>query len=239
MPSASPLPDPAPAHQTPATAIRRMSTSHQLYELLRGRIIALELPPGLQLSRNDLAAGYGVSQTPVRDALQMLEKEGLVVIYPQSRTEVTRIDLKQARETQFLRMSLELEVVRALSTEAGQPAIEQAARIVRQQETALNIDGDMARFGQLDRQFHQTLFEAAGVPDLWQLVQSRSGHIDRLRKLNLMDPGKAATILLAHAEILERMSALDVAGAEDAVRRHLSGTLAKVDDIRRAHSQYF
>ena len=238
MPSASPLPDRA-AEQAPVTTIRRTSTAHQLYDLLRGRIIALELPPGLQLSRNDLAAGYGVSQTPVRDALQMLEKEGLVVIFPQSRTEVTRIDLKQARETQFLRMSLELEVVRALATEAGQPAVGQAMRIVRQQETALTVDGDLARFGQLDRQFHQMLFEAAGVPDLWQVVQSRSGHIDRLRRLNLMDPGKAATILAAHTEILDRMKALDVAGAKDAVRRHLSGTLAKVDDIRRAHAHYF
>ena len=238
MPSASPLPDRA-AEQAPVTTIRRTSTAHQLYDLLRGRIIALELPPRLQLSRNDLAAGYGVSQTPVRDALQMLEKEGLVVIYPQSRTEVTRIDLKQARETQFLRMSLELEVVRALATEAGQPAVGQAMRIVRQQETALTVDGDLARFGQLDRQFHQMLFEAAGVPDLWQVVQSRSGHIDRLRRLNLMDPGKAATILAAHTEILDRMKALDVAGAQDAVRRHLSGTLAKVDDIRRAHAHYF
>ena len=238
MPSASPLPDRA-AEQAPVTTIRRTSTAHQLYDLLRGRIIALELPPGLQLSRNDLAAGYGVSQTPVRDALQMLEKEGLVVIFPQSRTEVTRIDLKQARETQFLRMSLELEVVRALATEAGQPAVGQAMRIVRQQETALTVDGDLARFGQLDRQFHQMLFEAAGVPDLWQVVQSRSGHIDRLRRLNLMDPGKAATILAAHTEILDRMKALDVAGAQDAVRRHLSGTLAKVDDIRRAHAHYF
>ena len=238
MPSASPLPDRA-AEQAPVTTIRRTSTAHQLYDLLRGRIIALELPPGLQLSRNDLAAGYGVSQTPVRDALQMLEKEGLVVIYPQSRTEVTRIDLKQARETQFLRMSLELEVVRALATEAGQPAVGQAMRIVRQQETALTVDGDLARFGQLDRQFHQMLFEAAGVPDLWQVVQSRSGHIDRLRRLNLMDPGKAATILAAHTEILDRMKALDVAGAQDAVRRHLSATLAKVDDIRRAHAHYF
>lgn len=223
----------------PAAGLKRTSTSHQLYELLRSRIIALELPPGMQLSRNDLAAFYGVSQTPVRDALQMLEKEGLVIVFPQSRTEVTRIDLAQARETQFLRMSLELEVTRALSCDAGQPAVLQVERIVQLQETALTIDRDMDRFSQLDRQFHQTMFEAAGVPDLWMLIQSRSGHIDRLRKLNLMDPGKAATILDAHREIAARMREQDVTGAQDAVRRHLSGTLAKVDEIRKAHAQYF
>jgi DNA-binding transcriptional regulator YhcF (GntR family) len=135
-----------PSAQAPAVALKRTSTSHQLYELLRDRIISLELLPGLQLSRNDLAATYGVSQTPVRDALQMLEKEGLVTVYPQSRTEVTRIDVRLARETQFLRMSLELEVVRALSTEAGQAAVSLAERILQLQETALNIDRDLERF---------------------------------------------------------------------------------------------
>nr|WP_206078895.1 GntR family transcriptional regulator [Mesorhizobium camelthorni] len=236
MPSA--LPDPALA-QPLVGALKRTSTSHQLYELLRGRIISLELRPGMQLSRNDLAAFYGVSQTPVRDALQMLEKEGLIAVIPQSRTEVTRIDIHQARETQFLRMSLELEVVRSLSTEAGRSVVAHASRIVQLQETALKVDEDLERFSQLDRRFHQTMFEAAGVPDLWTLVQSRSGHIDRLRQLNLMDPGKGATILTAHREILDRMKALDAPGAQEAVRRHLSGTLAKVDEIRQAHSQFF
>ncbi|OJF91654.1 GntR family transcriptional regulator [Pararhizobium antarcticum] len=219
--------------------IKRTSTSHQLYDLLRGRIVALELVPGMQLSRIDLAAFYRVSQTPVRDALQMLENEGLVVVYPQSRTEVTRIDLAQARETQFLRMSLELEVVRSLSNKASQEAVVRTERIVHLQQTALEVDGDMERFGQLDRQFHQSMFEAAGVSDLWQLIQSRSGHIDRLRKLNLMDPGKAVTILSAHREIIDCMKRCDVARAQEAVRFHLSGTLAKVEEIKRVHAQYF
>lgn len=222
-----------------SSGIRRTSTSHQLYEQLRERIIALELPPALQLSRNELAEAYGVSQTPVRDALQMLEKEGLVMVYPQSRTEVTRIDLRHARETQFLRMSLELEVIRALTMEERHPAVDQVVRLVQLQDTALNVDEDLERFALLDRQFHRVMFEAAGVPDLWALIQSRSGHIDRLRKLNLMDPGKAATILTAHREIVGHLQARDLSSAHEAVRRHLSGTLAKVEDIQRAHPEFF
>src|SRR3546814_17249285 len=69
--------------------------------------------------------------------------------------------------------------------------------------------------------------------------RSRSGHIDRLRKLNLMDPGKAATILTAHREIVTHLQALDLSCAQEAVRRHLSGTLAKVDEIQRAHPEFF
>src|SRR3546814_20558307 len=84
-------------------------------------------------------------------------------------------------------MSLELEVIRTLTIEQRHPAVDQAARLVQLQETALNVDEDLERFALLDRQFHRLMFEAAGVADLWTLIQSRSGHIDRLRKLNLMD----------------------------------------------------
>lgn len=225
--------------QTQGGALRRTSTSHELYKRLRDRIVSLEFLPGAPLSRTELAASYGVSQTPVRDALQMLEKEGLVVVFPQSRTEVTRIDLAQARETQFLRMSLELEVVRTLCIRNATPAVERAARLVQLQHTALTVDADLERFAALDRQFHYQMFEDAAVLDLWELVQSRSGHIDRLRKLNLMDPGKAATILVAHQEIVTQMRQFDVAATQEAVRRHLSGTLAQVEEIKRAHAGYF
>ena len=221
------------------TGIKRTSTSRQLYDLLRGRIIALELPPGMQLSRSEIALSYGVSQTPVRDALQMLETEGLVIVYPQSRTEVTRIDIGQARETQFLRLSLELEVVRLLTASQSQSVLDRAERLVAQQETALSVDHDLERFSVLDRQFHQTLFDGAGVPNLSALIQSRSGHIDRLRKLNLMDPGKAGTILAAHHQMVKSMRAGDLEGAQAVVREHLTGTLSTVDAIRVAHSQFF
>ncbi|MBB4276183.1 GntR family transcriptional regulator [Rhizobium mongolense] len=224
---------------SPTIALKRTSTSRQLYDVLRGRIISLDLPPGMHLSRSEIALAYGVSQTPVRDALQMLEAEGLVVVYPQSRTEVTRIDLRQARETQFLRLSLELEVIRYLTETQPEAVIKQADRLVALQETALNVDHDLERFALLDRQFHQTMFEGAGVADLWVLVQSRSGHIDRLRKLNLMDPGKAGTILYSHREIIDNVRDGDVPRAQEAVRRHLTGTLATVDAIREAHTHFF
>ncbi|MGN7292998.1 GntR family transcriptional regulator [Rhizobium sp. SAFR-030] len=227
--------DTLPLPAAPPT--RRISTSRQVYDLLRDRIISLDLVPGAQLSRSEIALFYGVSQTPVRDALQMLETEGLVLVYPQSRTEISRIDIGQARETQFLRMSLELEVVRALAATRPQATLDRMQQLVAEQESTL--DTDLGQFALLDRQFHRTMFEGAGVPNLWTLIQSRSGHIDRLRKLNLMDPGKAGTILAAHTQIVDHLRHGRIAALEDVVRRHLTGTLATVDAIRLAHSQFF
>ncbi|MEC9403397.1 MAG: GntR family transcriptional regulator, partial [Pseudomonadota bacterium] len=186
--------------------IRRISVSQQIQESLRARIISLDLKPGLSLSRTDLATHYGVSQTPVRDAMMKLEEEGLLTIYPQSKTEVSKIDVDHARETQFLRLSLELEVTRTLARQEDKSSIAPARQILKLQETA-HAEGDLGLFATFDKRFHLSLFKAVGLASLCQLVASRSGHIDRLRNLNLPDPGKPASILRYHGLILAGIEA--------------------------------
>lgn len=218
--------------------IRRISVSQQIQESLRARIISLDLKPGLSLSRTDLASHYGVSQTPVRDAMMKLEEEGLLTIYPQSKTEVSKIDVDHARETQFLRLSLELEVTRTLTRQEDKSSIAPARQILKLQETA-HAEGDLGLFATFDKRFHLSLFKAVGLASLCQLVASRSGHIDRLRNLNLPDPGKPASILRYHGLILAGIEASDETATETAVREHLSGTLQQVDQIVARNPAFF
>ncbi|MEW5423313.1 GntR family transcriptional regulator [Amorphus sp. 3PC139-8] len=218
--------------------VRRMSASDQIHHALRERIVSLELKPGQNLSRGETAEFYGVSQTPVRDAMLKLEQDGLLVIYPQSKTEVSKIDVGQARETQFLRLSIELEVTRRLAALVDKAPLASTRQILSRQENALQ-DGDLELFAQLDRRFHLSLCEATGVANLWRLVAARSGHIDRLRNLNLPEPGKTANIVFYHRQILEALEAGDKVAVEVAVREHLSGTLAAVEEIMARHPEYF
>ncbi|MDT0683198.1 GntR family transcriptional regulator [Roseicyclus sp. F158] len=217
---------------------RRASVSDQIRELLRQRIVSLELEPGQSLSRTDLAAYYEVSQTPIRDAMLRLEAEGLLRIFPQARTLVSLIDVDHARETQFLRLSLELEVARTLCERPGQAPIEALTGIVDEMEAAAGAS-DMTRFTQDDARFHRTLFAATAKDALWDLVVERSGHIDRLRKLNLPDPGKIERILASHRQIVSGLAAQDVEETTGAVRLHLGETLALADQIVAAHPDYF
>jgi|SRR5690606_23024199 len=227
------------ADPTHRPRIRRVSVSQQIHEALRERIVSLEFAPGQNLSRGEIADYYGVSQTPVRDAMLKLEEEGLLIIFPQSKTEVSKIDVGQARETQFLRLSVELEVTRRLAEDAAaRDKIAPAREIFVLQEAALAAS-DLERFSHLDRLFHRALCEAVGVANLWTLITARSGHIDRLRKLNLPEPGKPNNILLYHGRILDAIAAGDLAATETAVREHLSGTLASVDHIMARHPRFF
>jgi DNA-binding GntR family transcriptional regulator len=215
---------------------RSRQVAPQIFENLRTRILSLELKPNTLLSRTALQEEFGVSQTPVRDALMRLEQEGLVEIYPQHATLVARIDVNAARQAHFLRLAIELEAVRAVAARADDGIV----AALRQAIAALRRLGarEYEGFATADRAFHQLFYEAAGVPDLFQLVRRHSGHLDRLRRLNLPLPGKMASVIKDHEALVAAVARGDPDRAAAVLRRHLSGTLRIVDQIRARHPDY-
>jgi len=217
---------------------RRPSAGEFAYASLRETILTLALPPGSPLSRAALAARLGVSQTPVREALMRLQAEGLVEVVPSASTHVARINLASAREALFLRRAIEREMVRQLA-EAPPPDLGERLHAKLVEQRALLERNDHAGLSAADDAFHAMLYEAAGIAGLWDLVQSRSGHLARLRRLHLPAPGKARTILQEHAALTEAILANDAPAAEAVLRRHLSDTFGRLDEIRAAHPEYF
>lgn len=216
---------------------RSRHAAPQVFEHLREMILSLELAPGTLLSRAELAARFGVSQTPIRDALLRLGEEGLVDIFPQHATVVSAIDITAARQAHFLRRAIELEVMRTLAEHADAALIARLRATVSQQD-ALRSRKDYREFAATDQAFHRQMYEAAGVPDLWDLVRRRGGHIDRLRRLHLPVEGKAAAIVRDHAAIVDAIETHDAVRAQRRLRAHLSGTLGQVDDIRARFPDY-
>ncbi|SMF76527.1 transcriptional regulator, GntR family [Tistlia consotensis] len=219
---------------------RRLPLAEQIYADLRARIVSLELPPNQSLARGELSEHYGISQTPLRDALLKLEREGLVEIYPQSRTLVTRIDTQLVRETQFLRAAVEIEIAGLLAAEPDKSGLAPAGEMLERQ-VAASRKGDFQEFIRLDKEFHRQLFVAAGKPGLHQLIDERSGQLDRVRRfhLHLPNEGKMQQVLTDHGELLNALLASDVEAARTVMRRHLSGTLRRLDDLKAEYPDYF
>jgi DNA-binding GntR family transcriptional regulator len=213
---------PAILRRSPARSARTLDRDRQaapqVFEQLRKLIISLALPPGSPLSRNALAEQFGVSSTPIRDALMRLEEEGLVEVFPQYATVVSRIDIGLAQQAHFLRQALELEIVKDLALEHPKSLIE--------------------KFMAADNDFHQQLYAATGNQALWDLVRSRSGHIDRLRRLHLPSPGKAQDIVRHHRLIVKAIGANQPDDAQRHLRKHLSGTLGYLAEIRARFPEY-
>ncbi|UCU97471.1 GntR family transcriptional regulator [Acidovorax radicis] len=215
---------------------RTRQAAPQVFEWLREVILSLELAPGTPLSRAELAERFELSQTPVRDALLQLSQEGLVDIYPQHATLVSRIDIASATQAHFLRCAIELEVVRTLAL-VDDPVLRAKLSAQVDLQAAL-ATADTEEFIASDQAFHRMMYEAAAVPNLYELVRQRSGHLDRLRRLDLPSPGKAARVVRDHRAIVEALAAHDPNAAQAALRTHLSGTLGHVADIRARHPDY-
>lgn len=216
---------------------RSRHAAPQVFEQLREMILSLELAPGTVLSRADLATRYGLSQTPVRDALMKLGEEGLVDIFPQHATVVSQINVTSALQAHFLRRSIELEVVRALAEQPDAALIARLRSTIAGQ-TELRDPKNIEQFSLLDQAFHRQMYEAAGVPQLWDLVRRLSGHIDRLRRLHLPVEGKTMAVVRDHTKIVDAIEKGDVEAAQAALRKHLSGTLNQIDQIRTSHPNF-
>jgi DNA-binding GntR family transcriptional regulator len=166
-----------------------------------------------------------------------LSEEGLVDVFPQHATLVSRIDLAAARQAHFLRRSIELEIVHQLAEQAPPELIgELEAQIALQ--AALAASQRYGDFVDADRRFHQLMYEAAGVPGLWDMVNRVSGHVDRLRRLHLPTAGKTEAILRDHRAIAQAIKRGDASGAQKALRKHLSGTLSAVAEICARYPDY-
>ena len=133
-----------------------------------------------------------------------------------------------------MRRSVELEVLDVLCDLPDERHRELMRRLntnLLAQQAALD-PLDVPALALADQAFHRELYEAANVGPLWSLVRRQSGHVDRLRRLNLPDKGKPQAIVRDHKAVVEALARKDKGDAVKALRRHLAGTLAFVDDIR-------
>jgi len=215
------------------------SASSRIYSDMRKRIIDLELRPDTTISRTDLTRYFGVSQTPVREALQQLEQDGLVRIYPQSKTIVARIDERQMQETQFLRVALETEVVRKVTERRDEAVIQRARSLVKLQRTLLNDPSQLQMFHDLDKAFHANFFEAVGMQGLHTVLLRRLGHLARCQRLELPREGKMASIVKWHTAIVEGIASGDPEAAAAAMRKHITGTITRIPQLRAEFPDYF
>ncbi len=219
------------------TLDKSQGAAQQVYEFLRSAIITLTFKPGMDLDRAALARYFGVSVTPVRDALLKLEEEELVDIFPQHGTRVRAVDLESARNAHFLRLTLEIEIARTLAQGGSDGLVEELQGVLGRQRACLGRD-DMDAFAQADQAFHERMYGAAHMEQLWRFMRGKSGNMDRLRRLHLLESGKAESVVQEHAEIAAAIARGDPDGAEAAVRKHLSGTLSQLMALRERYPDY-
>ena len=218
---------------------RRTPAVPQIYQALRDLILRLALEPGAVISKDDVARAFGVSSMPVREALRKLEEDGLVVIKPQSGTYVTTIDVQWAWEAQFLRIAVEVEVIRENREHDRRRGSQGTGNDPAPPTTSSTRP--TTRKPSISRTRHSTRRCTAwpGSAVFGKRSRRCAFILDRLRAMHLPIAGQMTRILSDHQMILEGLRSRDTEKTEAALRQHLSGTLSFVETFRSQHPTYF
>lgn len=221
------------------------SLTRQAYELIKEAILTWELRPGDILVERQLAERLGISKTPVRDALLMLEQEGFVVKEPYRGTTVAPISLKDAEEIRQLRETLEGLAIRIAAPLFSPADLEEARAHISSAETALE-QGDATLAAEMVEKFHQLLVQKAGNKRLTQFIQQLDEHSQRLNMVLRQIPGRARRSIEEHKRILAAIEENNPTLAVRAVQEHVrslfteaEASLAEqVDEIWSFSQQY-
>ena len=211
------------------------------YETIRSRIITMDLKPGDELNDRELAQELGISRTPMREALIMLNIAHMVVIKPQSGTHVAPIDLKLMEMEQFARFTLEKEIlnrIRGRLTAEQEAAYRLNLESYRQLERDPSAENRETRMLDLDNAFHRRAFELCGMEHHFDHMLASLQHVERIRKFSLQTNENKA-VCAAHTRILDAMVQNDTQELSRALESHLSRYKQTVEEVQRLHPDYF
>jgi DNA-binding GntR family transcriptional regulator len=204
----------------PTLGGKKPSYRERVADALRAALIAGELRPGEVYSAPTLAARFGVSATPVREAMLDLAKEGLVDTVPNKGFRVTAVSEKQLDEYTHIRSLIEIPTTVGLATAADPVALE-ALRPAAQESVTAAATGDLIAHVEADMRFHLGLLALAGNEHLVEVVRDLRKR-SRLYGLHaLVKAGRLETSAAEHLEILDALIARDEEAVRAVMTRHL------------------
>ena len=217
---------------------RAATAASKIYSDLRAQLVSLQRRPGEAVSEAEIALSYGVSRTPVREAILKLSDEGLLEIFPQSGIFVSRIPIAALPEAIIIRKALEVTTAQLAAERATASQILVLRAILERQREA-NAGRDRDTFHRADEMFHATIAEVAGYPGIWTLIQQVKVHVDRYRQLTLPQEGRITRVIVEHEAILGAIEAHDPSGARTAMEVHLESLLGNISATQNINPEFF
>ena len=211
---------PTTAPELPTLGGKKSSYRERVVDALRAAMIAGELRPGEVYSAPTLAARFGVSATPVREAMLDLAKEGLVDTVPNKGFRVTAVSEKQLDEYTHIRALIEIPTVVGLAGTADPVSLE-ALRPAAREIVHAAVAGDLIAYVEADTRFHLGLLALAGNAHLVEVVGDLRGRSRLYGLTALVKAGRLLASAQEHLELLDALLDRDKAAVRDIMTRHL------------------
>ncbi|MEV0741937.1 GntR family transcriptional regulator [Streptomyces sp. NPDC050549] len=198
----------------------KSSYRERVADALRAALIAGELRPGEVYSAPTLAARFGVSATPVREAMLDLAKEGLVDTVPNKGFRVTAVSEKQLDEYTHVRALIEIPTVVGLAKTADPVSLE-ALRPAAREIVQAAVAGDLIAYVEADTRFHLGLLALAGNAHLVEVVGDLRGRSRLYGLTALVKEGRLLASAQEHLDLLDALVDRDERAVREIMTRHL------------------
>jgi DNA-binding GntR family transcriptional regulator len=203
------------------------TNADRAYEIVRERLVMLDIRPGEPINDDHLAAELGVGRTPVREALKRLERDRLVIAYARRGTFATAVDMTDLADISEIRKQLEpiaaARAARAATAERRARLTSLAAGIA-----AIDDTDDPREVLRHDVHVHREIYRASGNPHLEQILVSLDAHATRIWCLFLDRVPDVASHVREHVALLEAIIAGDEATAAALTLAHVTGFEAAI-----------
>lgn len=193
-----------------------------VFRTLRQAILRGELKPGERLMEIRLANQLGVSRTPIREAIRMLELDGLVIMVPRKGAQVAQITEKDLNDVLEVRLGLEELAVKLACERITEEELRSLYQASRSFEKLLETEtDDLQELAQADVAFHDVIYQATNNERLIQLLNNLREQMYRYRIEYLKDVKSRRSLVEEHDALYERMKKRDLIGAQKMIREHI------------------
>jgi DNA-binding GntR family transcriptional regulator len=191
---------------------------------LRGDILRGNLESGQALKQDEIAAQFGVSKIPVREALIQLKAEGLVTFFPNRGAFVSQLSAAEVDEIYLMRIALETALLARSIPDLTVAHLKHAAAIL----DAIDQEANVARWGELNWEFHSTLYSAASMPRVMETLETLHTNIARYLVLYLAGMAYQTKSQKEHRAILEACRQGETEKALAVLEAHLRGAASQL-----------
>jgi DNA-binding GntR family transcriptional regulator len=199
-----------------------VSNADRAYEVIRERLVMLDIRPGEPVNDDRLAADLGLGRTPVREALKRLEQERLVVAYPRRGTFATAVDMTDLSNISEIRKQLE-PTAAARAARTASPEARARLGVLAEGIAAINDDDEPRDVMRRDVYVHREIYRASGNPHLEQILIGLDGHATRIWCLFLDRLPDVARHVREHVALLHAIIAGDETAAAELTLAHVAG----------------
>lgn len=212
-----------------SAATESPSLADQAYDQLKQLIFDFTLMPGDRVSETELAQRIVVSRTPLRAALQRLEREGFLKLLPRLGWQIAPLDFDVMDELYDLRTLIECDAARHLAESEQRPELQQLAEVWM--VPAADRLADAAQVGAQDERFHALLVQGSGNREMARVHKEITERIRIIRRLDFTKPARVDATYDEHARILRAITRRRADEAQRLLRVHIQQSKLEVRHI--------